>query len=95
MLEKSLLKTIMATGVLILFACVQITMILMSLVAGVIIPFLTNFKNRSYAVASICLGGITSGIGYTMWYIALTGPFSTQRGPVFVVPLKIEFSLAL
>lgn len=48
----------------------------------VVILMLVAFKSASYSAEGILLavisGGITSGIGYTIWYIALGGLSATQ-----------------
>ena len=62
----------------------------------VVILAITTFDNISYSYEGIVLalisGGVTSGIGYTIWYIALGGLSSTQAA---VLQLSVPVIAAL
>ena len=62
----------------------------------IIIMLLIVFKNVNYTSKGILLaiisGGVTSGIGYTIWYMALKGLTSTQAAVVqLLVPVIAAF----
>jgi len=62
----------------------------------IILLFLFTMKNISYSLEGILLavisGAVTSGIGYTIWYIALRGLTNVQSGVVqLLVPALAAF----
>jgi drug/metabolite transporter (DMT)-like permease len=62
----------------------------------VILLIITTINNANYSTEGVMLalisGGITSGIGYTIWYIALGGLSSTQSA---VLQLSVPVIAAL